>query len=234
MNKSKLSEQDAPAALSYEDIGGLKRELQRIRETIELPLRYPEVFERLGIDAPKGVLLYGPPGCGKTLIARAVAHETEAKFFRGQRAGDHPQVLRRERSPPAEDFRRSRQAGAEHHLPRRDRRHCPAARERRRRRGKARRGPTAGADGRPGPAAARDRAGRHQPAQLARSGAAPARAASTAKLSIPIPDRDGRKEILEIHSRGMPLADDVDLHHLAAITHGFVGADLEPFAARRA
>ena len=71
----------ARPALSYEDIGGLKRELHRIREIIELPLRYPEVFERLGIDPPKGVLLHGPPGCGKTLIARAVAHETDAKFF---------------------------------------------------------------------------------------------------------------------------------------------------------
>ena len=69
------------AAISYEDIGGLKAQLHRIREMIELPLRYPEVFERLGIDAPKGVLLHGPPGCGKTLIARAIAHETEANFF---------------------------------------------------------------------------------------------------------------------------------------------------------
>ena len=68
-------------AVSYEDIGGLRREIHRIREIVELPLRYPEVFERLGVDAPKGVLLYGPPGCGKTLIARAVAHETETAFF---------------------------------------------------------------------------------------------------------------------------------------------------------
>ncbi|MBM4036466.1 MAG: AAA family ATPase, partial [Planctomycetes bacterium] len=74
-------EKEAARTVSYEDIGGLRRELGRIREIVELPLRYPEVFERLGIDAPKGVLLHGPPGCGKTLIARAVAHETEAKFF---------------------------------------------------------------------------------------------------------------------------------------------------------
>jgi transitional endoplasmic reticulum ATPase len=68
-------------SVSYEDVGGLKPQLRRIREMIELPLRHPEIFERLGIDAPKGVLLYGPPGCGKTLIARAIAHETEATFL---------------------------------------------------------------------------------------------------------------------------------------------------------
>jgi len=77
----KVREEEPGRVLSYEDIGGLKPQLQRIREMIELPLRYPEVFKRLGIDAPKGVLLHGPPGCGKTLIARAIAHETEANFF---------------------------------------------------------------------------------------------------------------------------------------------------------
>src|SRR3990172_7549853 len=77
----KSAGEETRRSLSYEDIGGLKRELQRVREMIELPLRYPEVVERLGIDAPKGVLLHGPPGCGKTLIARAIAHETEAHFL---------------------------------------------------------------------------------------------------------------------------------------------------------
>ena len=76
--KTKEAPEKGPAKVSYEDIGGLGTQIQRIREMVELPLRYPEVFERLGIDAPKGVFLHGPPGCGKTLIARAVAHETGA------------------------------------------------------------------------------------------------------------------------------------------------------------
>jgi len=77
----KPQEEHTDRAVSYEDIGGLRPQLHRIREMIELPLRYPQVFRRLGIDAPKGVLLHGPPGCGKTLIARAIARETDANFF---------------------------------------------------------------------------------------------------------------------------------------------------------
>ena len=142
------AEEVAARSTSYEDIGGLKPQLQRIREMIELPLRYPEVFERLGIDAPKGVLLYGPPGCGKTLIARAIAHETEANFYRGERTGDHPQVLWRERSPSPEDLRRGHAQEPQHHLSGRDRRHCAPARERGGGSGKAGRGATAGVDGR--------------------------------------------------------------------------------------
>ena len=78
--ETKKSVESRPAKISYEDIGGLHTQIQRIREMIELPLKYPQVFERLGIGAPKGVFLYGPPGTGKTLIARAVANETDAYF----------------------------------------------------------------------------------------------------------------------------------------------------------
>ena len=103
--KSAKGEKGERGTITYEDIGGLRREIRRIREMIELPLRYPEVFEHLGIDAPKGVLLYGPPGTGKTLIARAVANETSAHFVHDQRPRDHRQALRRQRGQPAQHLR---------------------------------------------------------------------------------------------------------------------------------
>ena len=145
----------AARSTSYEDIGGLKPQLQRIREMIELPLRYPEVFERLGIDAPKGVLLYGPPGCGKTLIARAIAHETEANFF----AVSGPEIIHKfygeSEAHLAQDLRGGHAQGPEHHLSGRDRRHRAPARERGRGSGEAGRGATAGPDGRARQTAAR-------------------------------------------------------------------------------
>ena len=213
-------------AVSYEDIGGLKPHLLRIREMIELPLRYPEVFERLGIDAPKGVLLYGPPGCGKTLIARAIAHETQANFF----SVSGPEVIHKFYGESEAHLRKifeeaGRKAPSIIFLdeldaiaPRRDQvvgevekrvvAQLLALMDGLSKRNKV---IVIGATNLPqvlDPALRR-------PGRFDR------------EISIPIPDRHGRLEILEIHSRGMPLAEEVDLAHLANITHGFVGADLE-------
>ena len=213
-------------AVSYEDIGGLKRELHRIREIIELPLRYPEVFERLGIDPPKGVLLHGPPGCGKTLIARAVAHETEAHFF----TVNGPEIIHKFYGESEAHLRKVWEEAAKQApsiifideidaiAPPRDKvvgevekrvvAQLLALMD-----GLSRRGQVI-------VLAATNLPNALDPA-LRRPGR------FDREIAISIPDRDGRKEILEVHSRGMPLKADVDLDHLAAITHGFVGADLE-------
>lgn len=217
--------------ITYEDIGGLKKEIGKIREMIELPLKYPEVFERLGISAPKGVLLHGPPGCGKTLIARAVANETDAYFtsisgpeimgkFYGESEGrlreifedaqaNTPAILVIDEidaiAPKREDM------GGEKQVERRVVAQLLALMD-----GLEARGDLVviGITNIPNtldPALRR-------PGRFDR------------EISIPIPDKNGRKEILEIHTRGMPLAKDVDLDKLAEITHGFVGADLEALA----
>jgi transitional endoplasmic reticulum ATPase len=212
--------------LSYEDIGGLKPQVHRIREMIELPLRYPEVFERLGIDAPKGVLLHGPPGCGKTLIARSIAHETEANFF----SVSGPEVIHKFYG---ESEAHLRQIFAE----------------------AAKKGPSiVFIDEIDAIAPRREKvvgdvekrvvaqllalmdgltrrqnlvviAATNIPNALDPALRRPGR--FDREIAIPIPDRNSRLEILEIHSRGMPLAQDVDMSHLSDITHGFVGADLE-------
>ena len=222
----KTKEEERARGVSYEDIGGLKPQLQRIREMIELPLRYPEIFERLGIDAPKGVLLYGPPGCGKTLIARAIANETEAKFFTvsgpeiihkfyGESEAHLRKIFEEASSKgPSIVFIDEIDAIAPHRekvvgdVEKRVVAQLLALMDGLKRRGNI---IVIAATNLPN---ALDPALR-RPGRFDR------------EIVIPIPDRNGRLEILEIYSRGMPLAGDVDMAHLAAITHGFVGADLE-------
>jgi transitional endoplasmic reticulum ATPase len=219
------------AKVSYEDIGGLSNQVQRIREMIELPLKYPEVFDRLGIEAPKGVFIYGPPGTGKTLTARAVANETDAYFVSisgpevmGKFYGESEARLRgvfedAQKHAPAIIFideidaiaPKREDMGGEKQVERRVVAQLLALLDGLESRGHV---VVIGATNIPNtidPALRR-------PGRFDR------------EISLPIPDKNGRLEILEIHTRGMPLAKDVDLGKLAEITHGFVGADLEALA----
>ena len=217
--------------VSYEDIGGLGTQVQRIREMIELPLRYPQVFERLGIGAPKGVFLYGPPGTGKTLIARAVANETDAYFthisgpeimgkFYGESEGRLRGVFEDAKAhAPAIIFideidaiaPKREEMGGEKQVERRVVAQLLSLLDGLESRGQV---IVIGATNIPN---AIDPALR-RPGRFDR------------EISIPIPDKNGRLQILGIHTRGMPLAEDVSREKLAEITHGFVGADLEALA----
>lgn len=222
----KAQELAAARSIAYEDIGGLKSQLQRIREMIELPLRYPEVFDRLGIDAPKGVLLHGPPGCGKTLIARAIAHETDANFF----SVSGPEVIHKFYGESEAHLRKifedaSRKGPSIIFLDEID----AIAPKREQVVGDVEKRVVAQLLALMDGLAKRQNliviAATNLPNVLDPALRRPGR--FDREIAIPIPDRKGRLEILEIHSRGMPLAQDVDLAHLGEITHGFVGADLE-------
>jgi transitional endoplasmic reticulum ATPase len=216
----------AISRVNYEDIGGLRNEIQKVREMIELPMRHPEIFDRIGIEAPRGVLLYGPPGTGKTLLAKAVANETNANFY----SIGGPEIMSKFYGESEERLRETFKQAQENSpsiifideidsiAPKRE--EVSGDVEKRvvsqlltmmdglESRGKV---VVIGATNRPD---ALDPALR-RPGRFDR------------EIEIGIPDQLGRSEILEIHTRGMPLTEDVNLESIAKITHGFVGADLE-------
>ncbi len=211
--------------VTYEDIGGLKEEVKKVREMIELPLKHPELFERLGVEAPKGVLLHGPPGTGKTLLAKAVVSETNANFL----SITGPEIMSKFYGESEERLREIFKQAEDNApsiifideidsiAPKRD--EVTGETERRvvaqllalmdglESRGKV---VVIGATNRPN---AIDGALR-RPGRFDR------------ELEIGVPDKKSRLEILQIHTRGMPISDDVRLEKLADMTHGYVGADL--------
>jgi transitional endoplasmic reticulum ATPase len=219
----------AASTISYEDIGGLKDQLQNVREMIELPLKHPELFDRLGIDPPKGVLLHGPPGTGKTMIAKAVANEAGAQFY----TINGPEIMSKFYGQSEENLRKTFEEAEKNApsiifidemdaiAPKRD--EVQGEVERRvvsqmltlmdglKGRGKI---IVIGATNRPDsvdPALRR-------PGRFDR------------EIEIGVPDKEGRLEILQIQTRNMPKAEDVDLEDLANSTYGFVGADLMALA----
>src|SRR6476469_6728965 len=217
---------DTAASITYEDIGGLGDAVSRVREMIELPLRHPELFKRLGVEAPKGVLLHGPPGTGKTLLAKAVANETNSSFYTiggpeimSKYHGESEERLRNifeqaEKNAPSIIFideidsiapKREEVTGE---VERRIVAQLLSLMDGMTSRGKV------------VVIAATNRVDAIDPA-LRRPGR------FDREIEIGVPNRDGRLEVLQIHTRGMPLAKDVDLEKLADISHGFVGADLQ-------
>jgi transitional endoplasmic reticulum ATPase len=212
--------------VTYEDIGGLREEIQKVREMIELPLRHPEIFEKLGIEAPKGVLLHGPPGTGKTLLAKAVANESNSHFisisgpeimskFYGESEARLREIFKeaKEKAPSIMfvdeiDSIAPKREEVTGEVERRVVSQLLSLMDGLEARGKV---IVMAATNRPN---ALDQALR-RPGRFDR------------EIEIKVPDKRGRLEILQIHTHHMPLDTDVDQDKIAAITHGFVGADLE-------
>src|SRR3954471_21115308 len=217
------------ADVTYDDLGGMRDTIDALREMVELPLRHPELFQRLGVDPPKGVLLHGPPGTGKTLLARAVANETEARFFHiagpeimGSRYGESEERLRQvfqeaSQNAPSIIFIDEIDSIA----PKREQ--------------------VTGEVERRIVAQLLTLMDGLEPRQnIVVIGATNRREAIDEALRRPgrfdreivigVPDEPGRREVLAIHTRGMPLAEDIDLNEIARTTYGFVGADLSALA----
>ena len=220
---------DGTPSVTYEDIGGLDEELEQVREMIELPMRHPELFQQLGIEPPKGVLLHGPPGTGKTLMAKAVASEIDAHF--SNISG--PEIMSKYYGESEEQLREVFEEAEEN---------APAivfidevdsiAPKRGETSGDVERRVVAqllslmdGLDDRGDVIVigATNRVDALDPA-LRRGGR------FDREIEIGVPDKEGRKEILQVHTRGMPLVDGIDLDQYAENTHGFVGADLASLA----
>ncbi|MBU2562401.1 MAG: CDC48 family AAA ATPase [Nanoarchaeota archaeon] len=220
-----ISDEHIPE-INYEDIGGLSEEIKKVREMVEIPMKHPEIFQKLGIEPPKGVLLHGPPGTGKTLLAKAVANESEANFIllngpevMSKFYGESEKKIRdifeeAEKTAPTIIFideidaiaPKREDVGGE--VERRVVSQILTMMDGLKSRGKV---IVVGATNRVN---ALDPALR-RPGRFDR------------EIPINVPDKEGRLSILKIHTRGMPLTKNVDLNKLAAVTHGFVGADLE-------
>lgn len=214
------------SAVAYEDIGGLRDVIQRVREMIELPLRHPEIFEKLGIEAPKGILLHGPPGTGKTLLAKAVANESNSHFisisgpeimskFYGESEARLREIFKeaRDKAPSIIfideiDSIAPKREDVTGEVERRVVSQLLSVMDGLESRGKV---IVIAASNRPN---ALDAALR-RPGRFDR------------EIEIRVPDKRGRLEVLQVHTRNMPLHTDIDQNKIAAVTHGFVGADLE-------
>ncbi|WP_120076455.1 CDC48 family AAA ATPase [Aurantiacibacter odishensis] len=220
---------DARGLINYDDVGGMEETIKALREMVELPLRYPELFTRLGVDPPKGVLLHGPPGTGKTRLAQAVANESDAEFFTingpeimGSAYGESEKRLREvfeeaERSQPAIVFIDEIDS---------------IAPKRERVQGEAEKRLVAQLltlmDGLQARSNLVVIAATNRPDAIDEALRRPGR--FDREIVIGVPDESGRREILAIHTRGMPLGEGVDLGELSRSTHGFVGADIAALA----